>query len=161
MNRDEQEMALWREAYWDCRVTTPEYRARKADDAVAEFRLRYPPQPAGNGDPDTSSILGLLEAITGDSAFTGFGDSMQSRIYAAADALRRGRPAAPDAVWYDEPPLPKDGTMLACWIEGHKSPGVVVWNGDEWRMYVAGNRYWDPLAGRRVCPIAKPPEPKT
>ena len=44
MNRDEQEMALWREAYC-ARVTTPAYRATEADTAVAEFRKRYPPQP--------------------------------------------------------------------------------------------------------------------
>lgn len=44
MNREQQEMALWREAYC-ARVTTPDYRATEADAAVAEFRKRYPPQP--------------------------------------------------------------------------------------------------------------------
>ena len=114
MNRDEQEMALWREAWLLGMEEMTDYdgAAEAADAAVAAFRKRYPPQPA-----------------------------------------------APEAVWYDEPPLPKDGTMLTCWIEGYRLPGFAFWNGEEWRMYVAGDRYADPLAGRRVCPIVKPPEP--
>ena len=115
MTRDEQEMALWREAYWACRVTTPAYRATKADDAVIEFRLRYPPQPT-----------------------------------------------APPAVWYDEPPFEKDGVVHRCWVEGFAASQEVYWldlNG-EWRFF---ERLSDarPLAGRRVSPIHRPPEPTT
>ena len=45
MNREQQEMALWREAYWACHGTTAAYCAHYADAAVAAFRKRYPPQP--------------------------------------------------------------------------------------------------------------------
>ena len=66
---------------------------------------------------------------------------------------------APEAVWYDEPPFLKEGATHPCWIEGYALPGAVFWGGEEWQMYVSGDRYADPLAGRRVCPIVKPQEP--
>ena len=46
MNRDEQEMALWREAYQDSHCFLAQERARDADAAVEQFRLRYPAEPA-------------------------------------------------------------------------------------------------------------------
>lgn len=114
MNRYEQEMALWREAYWVCRVTTPTYRATEADAAVAEFRKRYPPQPT-----------------------------------------------APEAVWYDEPPFPKDGRHHSCWVTGESHVQSVYWSVTAcgWgycQPHVSGPY---PLHHRQVCPIVKPPEP--
>ena len=46
MNRDEQEMALWREAYSASRIITRAGVEAEADAAVAAFRKRYPPQPS-------------------------------------------------------------------------------------------------------------------
>ena len=45
MNRDEQEMALWREAYRDSHCFLAQERARDADAAVEQFRQRYPAEP--------------------------------------------------------------------------------------------------------------------
>ena len=71
------------------------------------------------------------------------------------------QPSAPEAVWYDEPPFPKDGTSYPCWIEGHKSPSFVYWAGRNWRAWSPGDRNPDHLNGRRVSPIIKPQEPTT
>ena len=46
MNRDEQEMVLWREAYSASRIITRAGVEAEADAAVAAFRKRYPPQPS-------------------------------------------------------------------------------------------------------------------
>ena len=46
MTRDEQEMALWREAYSASRIITRAGVEAEADAAVAAFRKRYPPQPS-------------------------------------------------------------------------------------------------------------------
>ena len=71
-------------------------------------------------------------------------------------------PSAPEAVWYDEPPFEKDGEGRHCWVECVDSPQVVYWSetNSEWRRCegICPSR---PLAGRRVCPIAKPQEPAT
>ena len=89
---------------------------------------------------------------------------------AADDLLHRYRarygqsqPTEPAPVWYDEPPFEKDGTTRPCWIAGggNLCPADVYWSGHEWRVYVAGNSWPQQLAGRRVCPIVKPPEPTT
>ena len=71
-------------------------------------------------------------------------------------------PAQPPAVWYDEPPFEKDGTTRPCWIAGGGQlfPAAVYWSGHEWRAYVAGDSHVQRLAGRPVCPIIKPQEPK-
>lgn len=45
MNRDEQEMALWRCEYAASKLIAREDRATEADAAVAEFRKRYPAEP--------------------------------------------------------------------------------------------------------------------
>ena len=115
MNRDEQEMALWREAYLISRMADRASREVEADAAIAEFRKRYPPQPV-----------------------------------------------APAAVWYDDPPFPKDGATRACWIAGggHPFPAAVYWSDHEWRAYVAGTPHVQRIIGRRVCPITKPQDPK-
>ena len=105
MTRDKQEMALWR------RVAVDEGFGF-ADEAVEQFRKRYPPQTV-----------------------------------------------APEAVWYNEPPFPKDGTTRPCWIAGHSSPSLVYWAGRNWRAWSPGDRNPDHLNGRRVCPITRPPEP--
>ena len=46
MNREQQEMALWREAYRDSHCFLAQERAGGADAAVEQFRLRYPAEPA-------------------------------------------------------------------------------------------------------------------
>ena len=116
MNRDEQEMALWKDAYMETWThdTYPTEASGYADASVAEFRKRYPPQSA-----------------------------------------------APPAVWYDEPPFDKNGPTQPCWIAGQPLPSAVYWSGREWRAYIAGDSHVHGLHGRRVCPIAKPPEPAT
>ena len=45
MNRDEQEMALWREVYSASRLITRAGVEAEADAAVEAFRLRYPAEP--------------------------------------------------------------------------------------------------------------------
>ena len=114
MNRDDQEMALWTAEYVAARAVPAACASHAADEAVAQFRLRYPPQPT-----------------------------------------------APPAVWYDEPPLPKNGTDHHCWVEGFDCQQFVYWSHQysEWRRY-EGAAQPQPLAGRRVCPITKPQEPK-
>ena len=68
--------------------------------------------------------------------------------------------AAPDAVWYDEPPFTKDGTMSPVWLSDYPFPILVAYFGDGWAYEVPGrSNRWHPLAGRRVCPITRPPEP--
>ena len=112
MNRDEQEMALWREVYSASRLITRAGVEAEADAAVEAFRLRYPPQPS-----------------------------------------------APPAVWYDEPPFAKDGKSYPCWVDGDAVHADVYWDGSQWWAWIVGSAFQHPLAGRRVCPIAKPPEP--
>lgn len=116
MNRDQQEMALWRrvfELWYSLENYEVDTCCGMADAAVAQFRQRYPAEPA-----------------------------------------------APESVWYDEPPRPGEyyveGWPCVCWVDGD-----VVWRPD-----------WDrdgerpcirevPRNGRRVCPIIKPQEPTT
>lgn len=115
MSRDEQEMIMWRRVYerWYAREGYEvDTCGNIADAAVAEFRKRYPPQPA-----------------------------------------------APPAVWYDEPPFAKNGRSNPCWVDGCAVHGDVYWLETEWRVWIVGSAYDQPLAGRRVCPIVKPPEP--
>ena len=112
MTRDEQEMALWTAEYVAARAVSAASAFCAADEAVAQFRKRYPVEPA-----------------------------------------------APEAVWYDEPPFPKDGTDHHCWIAGRIFPASVFWNVDEWQVGFAGEYHARSLRGRRVCPITKPPEP--
>lgn len=102
MNRDEQEMALWRRVFerWYSR------------EEVEQFRKRYPAEPT-----------------------------------------------APAPAWYDEPPFEKDGPTRPCWVAGQPFPCAVYWSGHEWLAYVAGDSHVQRLNGRRVSPIAKPPEP--
>ena len=92
---------------------------------------------------------------------------------AADDLLHRYRaryglpqPAAPPAVWYYEPPFAKDGKSYRCWVAGWGLNRTTVvaelyWYDDDWRMQIVGSRGQYLLAGRRVCPIAKPQEPTT
>jgi len=46
VNRDKQEMALWATEYVAARAVSAASAAHAADEAVAQFRLRYPPQPS-------------------------------------------------------------------------------------------------------------------
>ena len=68
---------------------------------------------------------------------------------------------APPAVWYDEPPFPKDGNSYPCWVDDDAVHGDVHWDGSEWWVWIVGSAFRHALAGRRVCPIAKPQEPTT
>jgi hypothetical protein len=45
VNREQQEMALWRESYRASHCFLAQERARDADAAVAQFRQRYPVEP--------------------------------------------------------------------------------------------------------------------
>jgi hypothetical protein len=118
MNRNQQEMALWRRVY-DRWYSREGYEVAEcgdiADDAVAQFRKRYPAEPA-----------------------------------------------APPAVWYDEPPFPQDGNCHPCWVEACERPQSVCWSIQyrEWQ-YFSYRTAVEPLNKRRVCPIVKPPEPTT
>lgn len=74
MNRDEQEMALWRCKYVASTMVHVASRADEADAAVAEFRKRYPPQSASASDIDKDAyakgwILFLAMAGIGFAAF--------------------------------------------------------------------------------------------
>ena len=118
VTRNKQEMALWRrvfEHWYKRELYEIDTCGNVADAAVAEFRKRYPAEPA-----------------------------------------------APAPVWYDEPPFEKDGEGRHCWVECVDSPQVVYWSetNSEWRR-CEGIGPSRPLAGRRVCPITKPPEPTT
>ena len=87
----------------------------------------------------------------------------------AAESFRKrypAEPAAPAPAWYDEPPFPKDANSYRCWVAdwGLNRTTVVAelyWYDDDWRMQIVGSQCQYLLAGRRVCPIAKPPEPTT
>lgn len=116
MNRDEQEMALWREACMVAMSRCPSAAesADMADAMIEHFRLRYPPQPI-----------------------------------AAAK------------VWYDEPPFVESGVVHPCWMQGDDHPVLVARTYDRWEYRAIEDPRWKPLAGRRVCPIVKPPEPTT
>lgn len=117
MNRDKQEMALWRRVFehWYRReLYEIDTCGNVADAAVEAFRKRFPPQPS-----------------------------------------------APEAVWYDEPPFAKDGKSYQCWVAGDAVHADVYWDGSQWWAWIVGSAFQHPLAGRRVCPIAKPPEPAT
>lgn len=116
MNRDEQEMALWREAYKASRTWDATSRAIDADGVVEQFRKRFPPKPA-----------------------------------------------APEAVWYDQPPFSRDYALQPCWIagDGRVFAGAVYWDTNEWRVYPMGVGQPYSLNGRRVSPVVKPPEPTT
>ena len=85
---------------------------------------------------------------------------------AADDLLHRYRarygqsqPTAPAPVWYDEPPFPKDGKSYPCWVDGDAVHADVYWDGSQWWAWIVGSAFQHPLAGRRVSPITKPPEP--
>ena len=90
---------------------------------------------------------------------------------AADDLLHRYRarygqsqPTAPAPVWYDEPPFPKNGKSHPCWVDGWGLNRTTVvaelyWYDDDWRMQIVGSQSQYLLAGRRVSPITKPPEP--
>ena len=112
MSRDEQEMALWAAEYSASRSIHAAGCAAEADFAVAEFRKRYPVEPA-----------------------------------------------APPAVWYDEPPFAKDGKSYPCWVDGDAVHADVHWDGSEWWVWIVGSAFRQPLNGRRVSPIVKPSEP--
>ncbi len=117
MNREQQEMIMWRRVYerWYAREGYEvDTCGDIADAAVAEFRKRYPAEPT-----------------------------------------------ALPAAWYDEPPFAKDGESYPCWIAGKLFPAAVFWNVDEWQVVFAGEYHARSLRGRRVSPIAKPPEPTT
>lgn len=81
---------------------------------------------------------------------------------AAVAAFRKrylAEPAAPPAVWYDEPPFAKDGASYPCWVDGEKHP-VLVAMYSRWEYRANDDDgCWLPLNGRRVCPIVKPQEP--
>ena len=73
-------------------------------------------------------------------------------------------PAAPPAVWYDEPPFPKDANSYRCWVAGWGLNRTTVvaelyWHDDDWRIQIVGSPSQYLLAGRRVYPITKPQEP--
>ena len=112
MTRDEQEMSLWAAEYSASSWLWDADRAAEADAAVAEFRKRYPAEPA-----------------------------------------------APSAVWYDEPPFSKDGKSYPCWVDGDAVHADVYWDGSQWWAWIVGSAFQHSLAGRRVSPIVKPPEP--
>ena len=87
---------------------------------------------------------------------------------AADDLLHRYRarygqsqPTASPAVWYDEPPFPKDANSYPCWVDDDAVHADVCWYDGEWWAWIVGSAFQHPLNGRRVCPIAKPPEPTT
>ena len=68
-------------------------------------------------------------------------------------------PTAPPAVWYDEPPFPRDGASYPCWVDGEEHP-VLVAMYSRWEYRANDDDgCWLPLNGRRVCPIVKPQEP--
>ena len=115
MTRDDQEMALWTAEYVAARGVSAASASCAADEAVAEFRKRYPPQSA-----------------------------------------------APEAVWYDEPPFDKNDQPHPCWLLGYAKPVEVAYLPRYgWQYAIPGMSSWRDLAGRRVCPITKPPEPTT
>ena len=116
MTRNEREQALWHDAYMLAMSQDPDPAESSclADAAIAEFRKRYPAEPA-----------------------------------------------APKAVWCDEPPFAKDGNSYPCWVEDDAVHGDVHWDGSEWWVWIVGSAFRYPLAGRRVCPIVKPQEPIT
>lgn len=72
------------------------------------------------------------------------------------------QPTACEVVWYDTPPFSKDRKDYYCWVEGFDVPQAVYWSVQysEWRRCEVACQP-QPLAGRRVCPIVKPPEPTT
>ena len=106
-------MALWTAEYVAARAVSAASASCAADEAVAQFRKRYPVEPA-----------------------------------------------APEAVWYDEPPFEKDGDVHYCWVEGSTVPQSIYWSGGSggW-LHFCDRTPMNPLNGRRVCPIVKPPEP--
>ena len=90
------------------------------------------------------------------------GDGRNAEADAAVAAFRKRYPVettAPEAVWYDEPPFEKDGKSYPCWVDGDAVHAEVYWEGSQWWAWIVGSAFQHPLAGRRVCPIAKPPEP--
>jgi hypothetical protein len=108
-------MALWRESYRASHCFLAQERARDADAAVAQFRQRYPAEPA-----------------------------------------------APPAVWYDEPPFAKDGRSHPCWVTGEEYPCATHWSHfalpAAWVYSTTENEKLVPINGRRVSPIVKPQE---
>jgi hypothetical protein len=75
-------------------------------------------------------------------------------------------PAAPEAVWYDEPPFARDGKSYPCWIVELWRPVLVAYfsDGSGWNWSYTGlskRDFWHPLQGRRVSPIHKPQGPTT
>ena len=84
-------------------------------------------------------------------------------VLLAAYRARYGQsqPESSPAVWYDEPPFEKDGKSHPCWVDGDAVHADVYWDGSQWWAWIVGSAFQHPLAGRRVCPITKPPEPTT
>lgn len=59
--------------------------------------------------------------------------------------------------WRDEPEVPKDtDARYHYWVNGKPFPCVVQWAGDTWIIKGAFGA-WEPLDGRKVCPIDGPP----
>ena len=91
------------------------------------------------------------------------GDGRNAEADTAVKAFRKRYPPqvqAPKAVWYDTPPFEKAYKANHCWVEGFDAQQEVYWSDQysEWRRF-GGDSQPQPLAGRRVCPITKPPEP--
>ena len=86
---------------------------------------------------------------------------VEAEADAAVEAFRKRyppQPSAPEAVWYDTPPRPGEyfveGFPCVCWVDED-----VVWY-PAWDSAGEHPRIRElPRNGRRVCPIAKPPEP--
>ena len=74
-------------------------------------------------------------------------------------------PAAPEAVWHDDPPFAKDGESHPCWVAGEEYPCATHWShyalSPRWVYSTTEDDKLLPLNGRRVCPIIKPQEPIT
>ena len=190
MNRDEQEMAMWREAYFSSRIVDRASREADADAAVEAFRKWFPPQPQAAPaavwydtppHPGEYYVEGLPRVCWVDEdvvwypAWDSAGERPRTR-----ELSRNGRRVSPvtkpqeptppepttpepvptEVIWYDEPPFAKDEANYPCWIEDYPYPILVAHLRDGWayQVPICVNR-WNPLAGRRVSPIAKPPEP--
>ena len=141
---------------------------QRADDLLAKYRLRYGlPQPAADDRIGRAAIeaqeMALWRRVYEQWYARGYKVAECDDIADAAVAAFRKRypvePAAPEAVWYDEPPFAKEGAARPCWIAGEPFPCAVYWAGLEWRAYTTGDSYVQRLNGRRVSPIVKPQEP--
>ena len=92
------------------------------------------------------------------------GEDRAAEADAAVARFRKRYPAEPTAspaVWYDEPPFPKNGKSRPCWVDGDAVHADVYWDGSQWWAWIVGSAFQQPLNGRRVSPIATPQEPTT